>query len=76
MTDSPMTFVPVHLRHVPFGLAFTLNADDDLMCVKLREDYSFSKSLSDYQPVEVGDNWSEEDQDTLMLIHQTLLGEA
>ena len=50
--------------------------DDDLMCVKLREDYSFSKSLSDYQPVELGDNWSEEEQDTLMLIHQTLMGEA
>ena len=75
MSDSPMTFVPVHLRHVPFGLAFTLNADDDLMCVKLREDYSFSKSLSDYQPVELGDNWSEEDQDTLALIHATLMGE-
>ena len=70
-----MTFVPVHLRHVPFGLAFTLHADDDLMCVKLREDYSFSKSLSDYQPVELGDNWSEEDQDTLALIHATLMGE-
>lgn len=76
MSDSVMSFVPVHLRHVPFGLAFTLNADDDLMCVKLRDDYSFSKSLSDYQPVELGDNWSEEEQDTLMLIHQTLLGEA
>lgn len=76
MSDSPMTFVPVHLRHVPFGLAFTLNADDDLMCVKLREDYSFSKSLSDYQPVDIEGDWSEEDQDTLMLIHQTLMGEA
>ena len=76
MSDSPMTFVPVHLRHVPFGLAFTLNADDDLMCVKLREDYSLSKSLSDYQPVDIEGDWSEEDQDTLMLIHQTLMGEA
>ena len=76
MTDSPMTFVPVHLRHVPFGLAFTLNADGDLMCVKLRDDFTFSKSLSDYQPVELGDNWSEEDEETLVLIHQTLMGEA
>ena len=76
MSDSVMSFVPVHLRHVPFGLAFTLNADDDLMCVKLRDDMTFSKSLSDYQPVELGENWSEEEEDTLMLIHQTLLGAA
>lgn len=76
MTDTAMTFVPTHLRHVPFGLAFTLNADDDLMCVKLREDISFSKDLEDYQPVELTDMWSEEEQDTLMLIHQTLMGEA
>lgn len=70
-----MTFVPAHLRHLPFGLAFTLNADDDLMCVKLRDDNSFSKDLSDYKPVELGENWSEEEEDTLMLIHQTLMGE-
>lgn len=76
MTETVMTFVPTHLRHVPFGLAFTLNADDDLMCVKLREDMSFSKDLEDYQPVELTDMWSEEEQDTLMLIHQTLMGEA
>ena len=68
--------VPTHLRHVPFGLAFTLNADDDLMCVRLREDYSFSKSLSDYEPVELTEQWSEEEVDTLMCIHQALLGEA
>ena len=76
MSDSVMSFVPVHLRHVPFGLAFTLNADDDLMCVKLRDDMTYSKSLSDYQPVELGENWSEEEEETLMLIHQTLLGAA
>lgn len=76
MTDSVMTFVPIHLRHLPFGLAFTLNEDDDLMCTKLREDNSFSRSLLDYQPVELGENWSEEEEDTLMLIHQTLMGEA
>ena len=45
------------------------------MCVRLREDNSYSKSLSDYQPVELGENWSEEEEDTLMLIHQTLMGE-
>ena len=71
-----MSFIPTHLRHVPFGLAFTLNADDDLMCVKLREDYSFSKSLSDYQYVDIDGGWSFDEQDTLMLIHRTLLGEA
>ena len=76
MNDSIMTYVPTHLRHVPFGLAFTLNEDDDLMCVRLREDYSFSKSLSDYQPVELTEQWSEEEVDTLMCIHQTLMGEA
>lgn len=76
MTDSVMTFVPTHLRHLPFGLAFTLNEDDDLMCVRLREDYTFSKSLSDYEPVEITELWSDEEVGTLMLIHQTLLGEA
>ena len=76
MNDSIMTYVPTHLRHVPFGLAFTLNADDDLMCVRLRKDFTFSKSLSDYLPVELTEQWSEEEVDTLMCIHQTLLGEA
>lgn len=76
MTDSIMTYVPTHLRHLPFGLAFTLNSDDDLMCVRLREDNTFSKSLSDYQPVELSEMWSDDEQDTLMLIHQTLMGEA
>jgi len=77
MTDSVMTYVPTHLRHLPFGLAFTLNADDDLMCVKLRDDMSFSKDLEDYQYVDIdSDNWSQDDEDTLMLIHQTLMGEV
>ena len=71
-----MTFVPTHLRHLPFGLAFTLNEDDDLMAVRLREDNSYSKSLSDYQYVDIdNDNWTQDDEDTLMLIHQTLMGE-
>ena len=76
MTDSIMTYVPTHLRHVPFGLAFTLNADDDLMCVRLRKDFTFSKSLSDYEPVELTEQWSDEEVATLMCIYQTLLGEA
>ena len=76
MTDTAMTYVATHLRHVPFGLAFTLNADDDLMCVPLRDDLTFSRSLSDYQPVELGECWTEEEEETLMLIHQTLMGEA
>ena len=71
-----MSFTPIHLRHVPFGLAFTLNADDDLMCVKLRDDYSYSKSLSDYQYVDIDGDWSFDEQDTLMLIHRTLMGEV
>ena len=71
-----MTFVPTHLRHLPFGLAFTLNEDDDLMAVRLREDNSYSKSLSDYQYADIAiDNWTQDDEDTLMLIHQTLMGE-
>ena len=74
MTDSVMSYVPTHLRHVPFGLAFTLNADDDLMCVKLRDDLTFSRDLADYQPVELTDMWSDEEKATLMLIHQTLWG--
>ena len=69
-----MTYIPTHLRHVPFGLAFTLNEDEDLMCVKLREDYSFSHSLSDYQYVDIDGDWSLEDQGTLMMIHGTLSG--
>lgn len=73
MIDTPMTYVPTHLRHVPFDLAFTLNADDDLMCVKLREDKSFSRRLADYELVWV-DDWSDEDAETLTLIYDTLLG--
>ena len=74
MTDSPMTYLPTHLRHVPFGCAFTLNADDDLMSVNLRSDLTFSRSLTDYRLVDV-DDFNEEEQETLLLIHGTLLGE-
>ena len=46
------------------------------MAVRLREDNSYSKSLSDYQYVDIdNDNWTQDDEDTLMLIHQTLMGE-
>ena len=74
MTDSPMSYIPTHLRHVPFGRAFTLNADDELMSVKLRSDLTFSRSLADYRIVEI-DDYNEEEQVTLLLIHGTLLGE-
>lgn len=72
-----MTYVPTHLRHVPFGLAFTLNADDDLMCVPLRADKSFSRDIADYRPVDVSDDtrWSNAEQTVLVLINDTLMGE-
>ena len=76
MTDSVMTYIPTHLRHLPFDLAFTLNADDDLMCVRLREDQSFSRDLNDYEMVCIEDGWSDEDIDTLHLIYDTLMGAA
>ena len=66
-------YIPTHLRHLPFDLAFTLDADDTLMCTVLREDKSFSRRLSDYEAVDL-DLWREDHQHTLMLIHNTLLG--
>ena len=70
--------IPTHLRHVPFGLAFTLNADDDLMCSPLRADYSFSRDLADYRYVNIDDEsrWSNAEKTVLMLILDTLMGEA
>ena len=76
MTDSIMTYVPTHLRHVPFDLAFTLDANDELMCVKLRDDKSFSRTLSDYEPVDIMGDWSDEDEDILVSIYDTLMGAA
>ena len=72
------SFIPTHLRHVPFGLAFTLNADDDLMCSPLRQDYSFSRDLVEYKHVDIDDDsrWTNAEKTTLMLILDTLMGEA
>ena len=69
-----MITTPTHLRYVPFGLAFTLNKDGDLLCAPLREDKSYSTDIEDYQVVELDASWSDEEEDTLMIIHQTLLG--
>ena len=74
MTETPMSYIPTHLRHLPFDLAFTLNAEDELMCVRLREDKSFSRNLADYEIVDINDGWSEEDEVTLVQILETLLG--
>ena len=76
MTDSVMTYVPTHLRHVPFNLAFTLDANDELMCVKLRDDKTFSRTLSDYEPVDIMGDWSAQDEIVLVQIYETLMGIA
>ena len=70
-----MTYVPTHLRYLPFDMAFTLNADDELMCVRLREDKTFPRRLSEYTVVDI-EEWSEDDELVLAQIMDTLLGAA
>ena len=71
-----MNLKPAFLRYPPFGLVFTLSEDEDLMCCRLRKDFTYSESLSDYQCVELTEAWSDSEQDTLLYIHQTLLGDC
>ena len=71
-----MSFIPVHLRHVPLGWR-SHSTQTMTLCVKLRDDYSYSKSLSDYQPVDIGENWSfGRTGHSYAFIHQTLMGEV
>lgn len=64
-----------YLRYVPFGRAFFLDENDELMYVELDPvSNNFPSLPDDFKPIESDENWSQEDLETLTLIKDRLKG--
>ena len=74
MSDSVMTFVPEFMRSVELGCAFTLGYDEELLWYDLNEDNTINRNKRLYVAYQEH-MFSEEERETVELIHQTLLGE-
>ena len=74
MTDSVMSFVPEFIRSMELGCAFTLGYGEELLWYDLNEDNTIIRNKRLYVAYDDA-MFSEEERETVELIHQTLLGE-